>query len=129
MHAWALGVRGSGESGRGVRAWGFSPLAPHLGGTGALGPRPLAVEAGGGCRAAGVRAGRWLEGAATRSLRPALARCRNSYVRLRHLCTNTWIQSTNVPIDVEEERPIRLMVRALRAGGRAGVQVGPGRPC
>uniref|UniRef100_A0A8C9HR53 Inositol 1,4,5-trisphosphate receptor n=1 Tax=Piliocolobus tephrosceles TaxID=591936 RepID=A0A8C9HR53_9PRIM len=35
---------------------------------------------------------------------------RNSYVRLRHLCTNTWIQSTNVPIDIEEERPIRLML-------------------
>ncbi|XP_036388451.1 inositol 1,4,5-trisphosphate receptor type 3 isoform X2 [Megalops cyprinoides] len=35
---------------------------------------------------------------------------RNSYVRLRHLCTNTWIQSTTVPIDIEEERPIRLML-------------------
>ncbi|KAG7280852.1 hypothetical protein CRUP_010834 [Coryphaenoides rupestris] len=35
---------------------------------------------------------------------------RNSYVRLRHLCTNTWIQSTNVPIDYEEDRPIRLML-------------------
>ncbi|XP_072569106.1 inositol 1,4,5-trisphosphate-gated calcium channel ITPR3 [Paramormyrops kingsleyae] len=35
---------------------------------------------------------------------------RNSYVRLRHLCTNTWIQSTNVPIDYTEERPIRLML-------------------
>lgn len=44
---------------------------------------------------------------------------RNSYVRLRHLCTNTWIQSTNAPIDVEEERPIRLMVRALERGGGA----------
>ena len=68
MHAWALGASGSGESGRGVRAWGFSPLAPHLGGTGAPGPRPLAVEAGGRCRATGVRAGRWLGGAATHSL-------------------------------------------------------------
>ncbi|XP_065260183.1 inositol 1,4,5-trisphosphate receptor type 3 [Emys orbicularis] len=35
---------------------------------------------------------------------------RNSYVRLRHLCTNTWIQSTDVPIDINEERPIRLML-------------------
>lgn len=32
-------------------------------------------------------------------------------MRLRHLCTNTWIQSTYVPIDIDEERPIRLMVR------------------
>lgn len=44
---------------------------------------------------------------------------RNSYVRLRHLCTNTWIQSTNAPIDVEEERPIRLMVRAFVRGAGA----------
>ncbi|XP_062854471.1 inositol 1,4,5-trisphosphate receptor type 3 [Trichomycterus rosablanca] len=35
---------------------------------------------------------------------------RNSYVRFRHLCTNTWMQSTNVPIDIDEERPIRLML-------------------
>ncbi|RXN34507.1 inositol 1,4,5-trisphosphate receptor type 3 [Labeo rohita] len=35
---------------------------------------------------------------------------RNSFVRFRHLCTNTWIQSTNIPIDIDEERPIRLML-------------------
>lgn len=53
---------------------------------------------------------------------------RNSYVRLRHLCTNTWIQSTNAPIDVEEERPIRLMVRAFVSGAGAWVELVPGIP-
>ncbi|KAM4554156.1 inositol 1,4,5-trisphosphate-gated calcium channel ITPR2 [Fundulus diaphanus] len=35
---------------------------------------------------------------------------RNSYVRLRNVCTNTWVTSTNIAIDTEEERPVMLKI-------------------
>jgi hypothetical protein len=35
---------------------------------------------------------------------------RNSYVRLRHFLSMTWVTSTQTPIDKDRERPIMMKV-------------------
>lgn len=56
-------------------------------------------------------------------------------MRLRHLCTNTWVTSTSIPIDTEEERPVMLKVSVAEVSGDWGGSkfirslTGPGQGC
>ena len=34
----------------------------------------------------------------------------HSYIRLKHLCSDTWLRSTNISIDREKERPCMMMI-------------------